>query len=75
MEVSSTGAAAPKLGEDNLCNRMLQKMGWKEGLGQGMSNQGGTDIINVQNRAAKFGLGTVSKSKPKKAAKKGNKKK
>ena len=66
MEDSSSGAAAaaggeaaPKLGEENLGNRMLQKMGWKDGLGLGKSNQGRTDIINVQKRSAQSGLGTA----------------
>jgi hypothetical protein len=33
--------AAPKLDESNVGNRMLQKMGWKDGLGLGKKNQAG----------------------------------
>ena len=65
MEDSSTGsgstdhASAPKIGEDNLGNKMLQKMGWKDGLGLGKKNQGRTEVINVQQRTAMSGLGTA----------------
>ena len=63
MEDSSSGsgdlASAPKIGEDNVGNKMLQKMGWKDGLGLGKKNQGRTDVINVQQRTAMSGLGTA----------------
>ena len=63
MEDSSSGssdqAAAPKIGEDNLGNKMLQKMGWKDGLGLGKKNQGRTEVINVTQRTAMSGLGTA----------------
>ena len=66
MEDSSTGsgdlASAPKIGEDNVGNKMLQKMGWKDGLGLGKKNQGRTDVINVQQRTAMSGLGTAQSS-------------
>lgn len=32
---------------ENVGNKMLQKMGWTEGMGLGRSNQGRTDIIQV----------------------------
>lgn len=35
------------IGGDNIGNKMLQKMGWKEGLGLGKTNQGRTSIIEV----------------------------
>lgn len=50
--------AAPKLDETNVGNRMLQKMGWKAGLGLGKSNQGRTENIDVQQRMNLSGLGT-----------------
>merc|ERR1712079_338023 len=52
-------ASAPKIGEDNVGNKMLQKMGWKDGLGLGKKNQGRTDVIDVQQRTAMSGLGTA----------------
>lgn len=33
--------------DDNIGNRMLQKMGWHEGQGLGRDNQGRVDIIMV----------------------------
>jgi len=53
---------APKLDETNLGNRMLQKMGWKAGLGLGKSNQGRTENIDVQQRMNLSGLGTSQPS-------------
>ena len=52
-EVTVTGGASetanmPKIGEENVGNRMLQKMGWKDGLGLGKKNQGRTEIITVR---------------------------
>lgn len=63
-EVTVTGggteaASVPKIGEDNVGNRMLQKMGWKDGLGLGKKNQGRTEIITAQSRTAQSGLGTA----------------
>lgn len=63
-EVTVTGGAAeaasmPKIGEENVGNRMLQKMGWKDGLGLGKKNQGRTEIITAQSRTAQSGLGTA----------------
>eukprot|EP00095_Tigriopus_kingsejongensis_P000469 snap_masked-scaffold217_size252476-processed-gene-1.21 protein:Tk00469 transcript:snap_masked-scaffold217_size252476-processed-gene-1.21-mRNA-1 annotation:"rna-binding protein 5-like" len=42
----------------NIGNRMLQKMGWKEGLGLGKSNQGRTSIIEADRRVQQAGLGS-----------------
>lgn len=39
--------AAKPIGENNVGNRLLQKMGWTEGQGLGRSNQGRTNIIEV----------------------------
>jgi len=63
-EVTVTGgggeaSSVPKIGEDNVGNRMLQKMGWKDGLGLGKKNQGRTEIITAQSRTAQSGLGTA----------------
>ena len=59
-ESSTTGqmADAPKVAESNIGNKMLQKMGWKDGQGLGKSNQGRTDIIHAQQRSAGSGLGS-----------------
>jgi len=47
-----------KIGETNVGNKMLQKMGWKEGLGLGKSNQGRTEIIRTDDgRTNTTGLG------------------
>lgn len=35
------------IGSDNVGNKLLQKMGWQEGMGLGKSNQGRTSIIQV----------------------------
>lgn len=43
---SKTVAAMP-IGESNVGNRLLQKMGWSEGQGLGRKNQGRTNIIEV----------------------------
>ncbi|CAG7664880.1 unnamed protein product [Allacma fusca] len=43
--------------DDNVGNRMLQKMGWQEGQGLGKGNQGRTDIITTERRAPNAGLG------------------
>ena len=46
---SSSNKGRPKpLDESNLGSKMLQKMGWKEGLGLGKANQGRTSIIEVR---------------------------
>jgi len=48
-----------KLDSSNLGSKMLQRMGWKEGLGLGKSNQGRTNIIEAEgNRNAQAGLGS-----------------
>lgn len=44
---ASEQLAAQPIGEANLGNRMLQKMGWTEGQGLGRANQGRTNIIEV----------------------------
>ena len=62
LDHSSAGgadlASAPKVGDSNIGNKMLQKMGWKDGQGLGKSNQGRTEIILAQQRTQGSGLGT-----------------
>jgi len=53
----SSLADAPKVAESNIGNKMLQKMGWKDGQGLGKKNQGRTDIILAEQRAQGAGLG------------------
>lgn len=38
-------------------NKLLQKMGWKDGQGLGRSNQGRINIIEVESRPSTAGLG------------------
>ncbi|PSN32435.1 hypothetical protein C0J52_22991 [Blattella germanica] len=45
------------IGSDNVGNRLLQKMGWQEGMGLGKSNQGRTSIIQAEHRVSTAGLG------------------
>ena len=47
QEADSTAVSDRSIGESNIGNKMLQKMGWKEGLGLGKANQGRTSIIEV----------------------------
>lgn len=44
---ASSNLASTPIGENNVGNRLLQKMGWSEGQGLGRSNQGRTKIIEV----------------------------
>lgn len=46
------------IGSDNLGSKLLQKMGWQQGMGLGKSNQGRTSIIQTERRAVTAGLGT-----------------
>ena len=48
VDTHSTKVSKEKsIDSSNIGNKMLQKMGWKEGLGLGRSNQGRTSIIEV----------------------------
>lgn len=46
LPVATTSVAEP-IGNENVGNKLLQKMGWSEGQGLGKSNQGRTTIIQV----------------------------
>lgn len=46
-----------RIGGDNVGNKLLQKMGWQEGMGLGKKNQGRTDIIHAEARPMSAGLG------------------
>lgn len=45
------------IGSENVGNRLLQKMGWQEGMGLGKANQGRTSIIQAEVRSSTAGLG------------------
>jgi pSer/pThr/pTyr-binding forkhead associated (FHA) protein len=48
-----------RIGTENIGNRLLQKMGWKEGQGLGSTGSGITDPIQAQFREGRAGLGSV----------------
>lgn len=45
-------------------NKLLMKMGWKDGQGLGRKNQGRTNIIEVESRSQGAGLGTKTAAPP-----------
>lgn len=55
---SSLSAPALPITNDNIGSRMLKAMGWTEGTGLGKSNQGMSDIIQVERRRSGLGLGS-----------------
>merc|ERR1719211_784041 len=56
---TATNQKTKKLDSSNIGSKMLQKMGWKEGLGLGKTNQGRTSIIEAEgNRNSQAGLGS-----------------
>lgn len=61
-EVTGTNYEEPTragIPSGNLGNRMLQKMGWSEGMGLGKMNQGRTDIVQAVHRVSAAGLGVA----------------
>lgn len=46
------------LGPDNRGAALLSKMGWREGLGLGKSNEGITDIVRLEPQVSNSGLGS-----------------
>jgi pSer/pThr/pTyr-binding forkhead associated (FHA) protein len=53
-----------RIGAENIGNRLLQKMGWKEGQGLGSSGSGIIDPIQAQFREGRAGLGSVHVEDP-----------
>ncbi|CAM0136405.1 hypothetical protein VKS41_006779 [Umbelopsis sp. WA50703] len=51
--------ANKRLGEENIGNRLLQRMGWKEGQGLGSSGSGMVDPIQPEYRQGRAGLGAT----------------
>ena len=51
-----------KLDSSNIGSKMLQRMGWKEGLGLGKTNQGRTSIIEVSKFFWPFFLRSLERS-------------
>ncbi len=47
-EAESAGLPERAIDSSNVGNRMLQKMGWKQGTGLGRTNQGRTNIVEVR---------------------------
>ena len=45
------------IGQDNIGNKLLQKMGWSEGSGLGRAGQGRVDPVEARRRSATAGLG------------------
>jgi len=58
QDVETKALPEKNIGSDNIGSKMLQRMGWKEGLGLGKSNQGRTDIVEAEQRTQKAGLGS-----------------
>lgn len=58
---ASTIASQP-ISESNIGNKLLKKMGWKDGSGLGKTNQGRTEIIETEQRVSNAGLGSRSSS-------------
>lgn len=64
LVAASASVAQTPIGGGNVGNKLLQKMGWKDGQGLGRSNQGRTNIIEVESRAGGAGLGTKTAGPP-----------
>jgi len=62
MSVSYEEPTRAGIGSDNVGNKLLQKMGWSEGMGLGKSNQGRTSIIEAERRVPTAGLGAKTSS-------------
>jgi len=45
------------IGNENIGNKLLKKMGWTDGQGLGKANQGRTSIIETERRVSSAGLG------------------
>jgi len=54
---AATTASAPARPVGGVGNKMMQAMGWKDGQGLGRENQGRTNLVEANHRAAAAGLG------------------
>jgi len=64
--------AGNKIGPANIGHKLLEKMGWKEGIGLGAKEQGRTSIVDSGDvKQDRIGLGAGKKQKKKKAEKRG----
>ena len=59
-QAGSKSEPAAKIGEDNVGNKMLQKMGWKSGTGLGKNSDGRTEIIEVSANVLYLTLSLVN---------------
>ncbi|KAL6056998.1 RNA-binding protein 5 [Balamuthia mandrillaris] len=59
---SATAMAVNSLGDTNIGNQMLRKMGWEAGKGLGKDGDGITAPIQVTQRAERAGLGAPSQN-------------
>jgi hypothetical protein len=52
------GAGADELGIDNVGRQMLEKLGWKPGMGLGTTNVGMLTPVEARVKKTKWGLGS-----------------
>ncbi|GAB5593308.1 hypothetical protein Unana1_08208 [Umbelopsis nana] len=64
IPAQQTSGVNVKIGADNVGNRLLQKMGWKEGQGLGTSGSGILNPIQAQFREGRAGLGSPQPEEP-----------
>lgn len=64
LVAASAQVAQTPIGGGNVGNKLLMKMGWKDGQGLGRKNQGRTNIIEVESRSQGAGLGTKTAAPP-----------
>lgn len=55
---TTTGTEPKPLGVDNKGAALMAKMGWRQGVGLGRSNEGMTDIIKLDSQVGTSGLGS-----------------
>lgn len=59
--IKTTAKSEPgPIGRDNKGAALMTKMGWREGIGLGKSNEGMTDIIKLDSQVGTSGLGSKS---------------
>lgn len=57
---TTTNSEAKPLGADNKGAALMAKMGWRQGVGLGKSNEGMTEIIKLDSQVGTSGLGSKS---------------